>query len=404
MSKRLQKKVQTIVQYSKNVLITHCLQNGAIVAGNSSDPHYSNHTPNYMFSWPRDSAFIVYAMDMLGLSTKSEQYFVWCLEKASDANGMLWQHYAPNGLAEGFFIGELYSEKRYNKIKRYVHPHANYAQSKTMRSQLQPDGNGLLLWALHNHLRVNPKAKKRLAPLAERLANGLVHIWNKDTYKYLVFGPWEEKLGYPGVNLTYTIATSINGLDIAIRRYGARPSWVRTKNQMRKSLDSALQQKRVSAVYGRRYDRSEYKKLYSSKFGKKGFNPEIDASLFGLFWPTNQFKGAIALDALTEMTDVLERRGGIIRYPGDAYDGIFVDGSSFRTGGNAWPLLNLWASICFDVLGNTEKAEEYFNWVLERIELDIPEQITTTNKHQGPYQLAWAHAMFVIAAQRLGYI
>ncbi|PIP29584.1 hypothetical protein COX27_00690 [Candidatus Kuenenbacteria bacterium CG23_combo_of_CG06-09_8_20_14_all_36_9] len=59
--------------------------------------------------------------------------------------------------------------------------------------------------------------------------------------------------------------------------------------------------------------------------------------------------------------------------------------------------------------GEQKKAEKYFSWVLQKLEEDnygdlVPEQIFTDNGRRGVYPLAWSHAMFVLAAEKLNVI
>lgn len=77
-------KVKRLIKVSKEVLEELCLENGAIVAGNSGNPIYSKNTPNYIYVWPRDSAFICMALNILDLRSQTERFFEWCFERAID--------------------------------------------------------------------------------------------------------------------------------------------------------------------------------------------------------------------------------------------------------------------------------------------------------------------------------
>jgi len=138
----MQNKINKLIKYSKIVLNECSLENGAIVAGNPGNPKYSKDAPNYYYVWPRDASFNSVASNILGLTQNSEKFFDWCLERGCDKNGMLWQHYTPNGGPAGFFVSELYNNKKIDQISKYIHPDAKYPISNSLRSQLQPDGNG----------------------------------------------------------------------------------------------------------------------------------------------------------------------------------------------------------------------------------------------------------------------
>ncbi len=398
-------KIKQLVKTSKKVILDCCLENGAIVAGNPGNSGYLKDTPNYFYVWPRDSAFTCVALDILGMKKQVEKFFKWCSNRACDKEGLLWQHYAPNGLPTGFFISELYNNKEIKKFEKYIHPNAVYPISKSIRSQLQPDGDGLLLWALEHHIKYNKKAKDEFGELANCLANSICKIWSETNYKYLINDPWEEKIGYPGVNLTYTIATSIYGLSAADKLYGKKKIWTKTKESMEKTIQKAFDKNgNISAVFGPKYTQKNYKKLFSKMFSVGKFNPEIDASLFSVIWPAKLTNIKNQKNMLKTLIEKLDKKGGIIRYPGDSYDGIFIEGSSFRKGGNAWPLLNFWAAICLNKTGRTKEALKYYNWVLNRTDKYIPEQIDNKNMHKGPSPLIWSHAMFIIASKELGFL
>jgi len=87
-----------------------------------------------------------------------------------------------------------------------------------------------------------------------------------------------------------------------------------------------------------------------------------------------------------------------MRYPGDRYDGTLR-----RAGAGAWPLLNFWMSIYYIKSGNRREARKYFDWVIERVDKKLPEQIKNNNP-SSIIPLTWSHAMFIIASKFLGYV
>jgi GH15 family glucan-1,4-alpha-glucosidase len=83
------------------------------------------------------------------------------------------------------------------------------------------------------------------------------------------------------------------------------------------------------------------------------------------------------------------------------YDGWVYGGMLRMKGAGAWPLLNFWMTIYYALQGNIEKAQEYFRWVLERVEKYIPEQLFDNALQISVSPLAWSHAMFLIAVSFL---
>jgi len=84
-----------------------------------------------------------------------------------------------------------------------------------------------------------------------------------------------------------------------------------------------------------------------------------------------------------------------MRYKGDKYIGKLKRGKA-----GSWPILNFWLSIYYTKLGKREKALQYFNWVVDRVEEKLPEQIKN-EKISSIIPLAWSHAMFIIAGKYL---
>lgn len=395
-------KVKNRISVTKQVLKDCTLENGAIISGHSGDPEYPKYAPNYMFVWPRDAAYVTIALNILGMKEKTEKFFRWCQSKAMDSNGMFWQHYTPNGLSEGFLFTELYEDRGLEKIYKFIHPDALYPISKSFRSQLQPDGNGLLLWALKKYGEYGGNIEV-FEELGKNLADGICNIWGGDSFKFTVFGLWEEKIGYPGVNLIYTLATSMRGLDIAEQLFGKKEVWSRKKNEIKEKLQPPIRNN-FKFLSGPKYEKSAYNSLFSDFFSGKNFNPELDASLLFLIWPGKILKGKKSNELLDLIEKNLTEKQGFFRYPGDTYDGIFKRGASHRTGGNSWPLLNLWTAICLSKEGEKDRSEKYYRKTLELENDKISEQVDEEGRSIGASPLAWAHALFIVATEELDYL
>lgn len=62
----MEKRLEELVESSRQVLKDVCIENGAVVAANSDKEYYPNDVANYRFVWPRDAAFTLYALDIIG--------------------------------------------------------------------------------------------------------------------------------------------------------------------------------------------------------------------------------------------------------------------------------------------------------------------------------------------------
>jgi len=411
-----QSKIKQLIKTSKKVILSCCLENGAIVAANPIKYEYPNSTPNYFYIWPADAAHVCIACDYLGLHKIPENFFEWFEKKAEGIEkGWVFQRYTVNGIAEGFMISELYSKHLQKILKKYQHPITMWGENgkyNGFKVQIQPDNYGYLLWALEEHSRYNSETSRKYGRIIKNIANGIVNIWsNKFGFKLLYHGRWEEKIGYPDIYLTHSLAMCYKGLNSAINLIGKKGRWEEIAKKMKELLLQSYNEKLeiYQAVFGPKYKRRKYEKLYSTLLKGGGFDSRFDSLVFSLIWPskvleTNE-RTKKFIEKLVEKIKIFQY--GLGRYPGDTYDGIFVNGSSNRMGGNAWPIIHFWASLVLYKLGEKEKAVKYFNWILKKIKNSsylLPEQISYSGKSRGPNPLAWSHAMFILASKELGYL
>lgn len=128
-------------------------------------------------------------------------------------------------------------------------------------------------------------------------------------------------------------------------------------------------------------------------------DPNIDASALGLVWPFAMVEAndERMLTTIQTIERVIVMDGGVHRFQFDYFDS---EGSAWE-GGGAWPVLNFWLTIVLKRAGDSAKAETYFNWVVDRVDRYIPEQIFADFRI-GITPLVWSHAMFIIAAEELG--
>ncbi|MDI6798405.1 MAG: hypothetical protein QMD12_00165 [Candidatus Aenigmarchaeota archaeon] len=346
----MEDKMKGILKMSRKVIRDCSLKNGAIVASNIYDPAYPKGVKNYYFVWPRDAAFVCVACDMLGLKKVPERFFDWCWKAEKfEERGVFYMRYYPNG-------------KMYGR-------------------QFQPDQTGSLLWAIEHHSKY--WSTRKFSDLVERAADGICSSWNGRCFRRC-YDLWEERAASPrkGENFTYSLAMCVKGLESAIKLIEQKKEWVVCRDQMRGEIERA-------------YDKNFG--YFVRKFnGKKDF--AIDSSLLGLAWPSEVIKlnDPRMVSTVEKIIEVNEtENGGIMRYKGDRYAGFLR-----REVAGAWPILNFWLSIYYSKSGDREEAFKYFNWVIERVEEKLPEQIKN-GETASITPLAWSHAMFIIAGKFL---
>ncbi|MFX1521110.1 MAG: glycoside hydrolase family 15 protein [Promethearchaeota archaeon] len=361
----MKKRISSLFLTSVNVIEDCCLENGAIVAANPTKEYYPPVASHYFYVWPRDASYICIAADIAGNEEIQEKFFNWCWNRAEDLQntGLFLEKYFVNGL-------------------KALH-------------RFQPDQTGTVLSAIWHHYNHQAKLDKSLKfeELITCLANGLCNEWRKDHFSMVTNDLWEERLTFPDLcdNFTYSLAACIHGLECACKMCidnKEREKWMSTAKQMRNLLEHHYIEEHFVRSYGKLIDRA------------------IDVSVLGLVYPFAIYDAndPKMISTVKEIEDKLVINGGVHRYQFDYYDGWVYGGMLRNKGAGAWPLLNFWMTIYYALQGNTEKAQEYFQWVLERIEKYIPEQLFDNALQVSVSPLAWSHAMFLIAISFLELI
>ncbi len=359
-----QNKIEEILKSSAQVFKDCSLPNGAIIAANTDLPYYPKRAANYHFVWPRDAAYVCAAAQKTGVKNIQEKFFKWLEDRPErfKKESLLFQNYAPNGLMHwgGF----------------------------------QPDQGGAVLWAIHEYFKDNLHAALEYETLIRRLADGLANDWHETYFFHHTVDLWEEGERHTSSvyqnNHTYSLAACAKGLELA-NILIKNDHWKEKAKKMKERIDFNFSKKADRFLRNRGDEVADY---------------NVDASLLGLCWP---FKIIDADDermikTVAKIEEELVIDGGVHRFENDMYDG---EGSG-QEGGGAWPILNFWLAIYWSIRGEEEKANQYFEWVIKKLEEDnygslIPEQIFEDSR-QGVYPLAWSHAMFVFTAEKLGYL
>ena len=156
-----QKKIQQLINSSKQVFQDVSLPNGAIIAANTDLPYYPKRAANYHFVWPRDAAYICVAAQKVGVQIQ-EKFFDWLLDRPErfKKESLLFQNYAPNGLLHwgGF----------------------------------QPDQAGAVLWAIYEYYKDDLSKAIKYEVLIRRLADGLANDWHHKHFFHHTVDLWEE--------------------------------------------------------------------------------------------------------------------------------------------------------------------------------------------------------------------
>ena len=357
-----QSKIKQLIKTSKKVILSCCLENGAIVAANSTKSYYPKEAKNYFYIWPRDASFTCIAADILGIKDIQEKFFNWLIERAEGwkETGLFYEKYYPNGL---------------RALNRF-----------------QPDQTGMVLFAIWHHFKHDKEKVKKYKRLIINSANGICKTWKKEHFDAVTNDLWEERFTFPDLkeNFTYSLAACIKGLECA-NQFFPNKNYTDTENSMKRVLLKA----------------ANTKGYFFRSFGD--INDErIDASLLGIVWPfeivSPKTKNLLIKNTINKIKKTLVRNFGVYRYEHDEYDGWMYRTIHRKKGAGFWPLLNFWMSIVLCKMGERKEALKYYNKVLNHLEDNnfIPEQIFENNIQKSISPSCWSHAMFILASKELG--
>ena len=361
--KKSNNNINRLLQVTKELIKDCSLENGGIVAANSTKINYSAVAKNYFYVWPRDASFTCIASDVLGINDVPENFFSWCLERAEgfSKNGLFYEKYYPNGL-------------------------------KAL-ANFQPDQTGAVLFALWHHYKEDIDKASKFHKLVKIAAKGICNVWEKDHFTQVTNDLWEERFCFPDLNenFSYSLASCIKGLECA-NKLVPNERWIKTADEMKNRLGMHF----INNIG------------YFVRSCGELVDRRIDASILGLVYPFEVY-GANdrgIKSSIKEIEKKLLINGGIHRYEHDEYDGWMYETLHRKKGAGAWPLLNFWMSIYYSIKGDKKKAEKYYWWVLKKIgdKYYLPEQIFENDKQVSVSPLLWSHSMFVLASEHLGFL
>lgn len=352
-----EKQIQKLLRASKKVIKDCALTNGALVAANSRASYFPKEAKNYYYVWPRDGAYTCMAAKILGIKIQ-EPFFEWCMH------------------AQGWPSTGLFYEKY-------------YVNGKKALGNFQPDQTGSILCALHDYYQ-DKGLDRRFEKLLIRSANALCQVWKKNHFNKITQDLWEEKYSFPDLkeSFSYSLAICSKGLACAYELLGDK-KWLRVSNEMKKQIHGA-KNKRFTRSVGEFCDQ------------------RVDASLLGLVWPSACVdpKDPKMLQTIKDMEKTIAQSFGVHRYENDDYDGwMYKKNIHRKKGAGYWPLLNFWMSIYYCEKKDRKKALSYYKKPLEDVSSSyLPEQVFDNPRQKSVSPLAWSHAMFVIASQKLGFL
>ncbi len=372
--------IQKLYDKSLFIINAHIDRNGAIIASADSSIFQRFNKDHYSYSWPRDNAFIVMALDGAGFGHISRKFFEFA-SRTITRKGYFLQKYSPDGS-----FGSSW------------HPWSD--TNKNPQLPIQEDETALVIWALYNHYK-----KTKNIEFIDRMYNRLVRPAAEFmcSYRYEDTGlpmksydPWEERRGI----FTYTCATVYAGLQ------GASELAFLTGNYEEGEKYKKVAHEVKEATFKYLYDENEkrfIRSLEKVEDGKWIKDKIIDASLSAVFFtgllPFNDEKVINTMKAIEEKLWIRKGIGGLARFENDYYHRVDKELS-----GNPWIITTMWLADWYIEKGDFEKSLELLKWVVER-----QSQAGLLAEQYNPYTgeplsvipLTWSHAAFCLTVQKL---
>ena len=358
--------------YYRSILLFPLLTNyetGGIIASPEIDEGFSK-SGRYAYCWPRDSAFITRAMDILKMEKETEKFYKVFCKITQSKNGM-WEQ-------------RFYSDGR-------LAPSWGY----------QVDETASVIYGVYTHYRYtkNFKFLKENLPMCEKALDFLkryVKDLLEDTKKYHIsYDLWEM---CEGIHL-YSLSSIYCAFETMLEIYNVLGKNV-SNFENNRLKDEKISKSKVE-IEKLRTDLKHYiqEKMYDEE--KKCYvrNPEdkkMDISILGAVTPYKVFTpNEKKIENTVERINMSLRTytGGYQRFEQDHY-----------MNGNPWPIANCWMTLYYLEKGENKKAKETFDFVVKTAGLHsfLGEQVNNeTLEANWVIGLGWSHAMFIIVLEKM---
>lgn len=305
--------------------------------------------PEYRFCWPRDAAYIAYALGRCGFHVESKMFYKWC-ERAQEAEGGLYQRY----YIEARLRGPCWSS--------------------------QIDEIATVVWGVGKHFDLTGDHSfiESMWLTVKKAANFMLANINSDTNLVESVGLWEEKFGshtYSNASVYSALKTSAKIASI-IGQSNLAERWSEGAEKIKNAL--------LNLTW------NPQKEHFIKTFNPK--NESLDVSTLGLTFPFEVLPAQD--DRMKKTACAIERSfnfkaGGIGRYSEDVY-----------YGGNPWSLATLWLALYYEKLRDVNKAEQLIKLAIDHatdLKL-LPEEVNkSTGLPISAVPLAWSHAFLILA-------
>ena len=367
--------------YNKSLLIikAHIDNGGAIIASADSSIFHRFNKDHYSYSWPRDNAFIVMALDRAGYGNTTKKFFEFA-SKTLTKKGYFLQKYLPDGS-----FGSSW------------HPWID--QEGKPQLPIQEDETALVIWALYHHYKITKDIEfidRMYGSLVRPAAEFMVRYRDENGLPLESYDPWEERRGV----LTYTCSTVFAGLMSASKMAHLTGNIEESKRYEKAARE--VRQAILKYLYNKKAERF-VKMLVRDKNGNLMEDLTVDASLISVFFtgmlPPNDYRVLNTVHAIKDKLWIDFGIKGLARFEGDLYHRI-----DRYYPGNPWIITTMWLADWYIATDQIDEALKLINWAVERQSqagLLAEQYDPETGKPLSVVPLTWSHAGFCWTVQNL---
>lgn len=362
-----EEKLQQI--YQRTILLFPLLVNsetGGISAAVEIDEERTK-CGRYSYCWTRDAVFITKAMDILGMKKETEKFYKTFCKMTQSADGKWEQRFYTDGrLAPcwGYQVDETAS------VIFGVYEHYKMVQDKKF---------------LKDTLKMCEKANKFLHQYIEDL-------FNEEHRLHVSYDLWEM---HEGTNM-YSISCIFAAFEAMDHIYDAIYSEYEENRIKQEQIRAEKKKIEEKLLRIKEYIIDNFYEEERKSFVRNLEDKWIDVSMIGSVVPFHIFtpKEKKVMNTV-ETIDMTLRTytGGYKRFENDNY-----------MNGNPWTIATLWMALYHIEKGEKTKAREELTYVVKTASENalIPEQVNNdTMSPAWVIGLGWAHAMFILALDKL---
>lgn len=359
---------QEQARHSLLTIKAHCDVRGGIIASADSSI-YNYNRDYYSYVWPRDGAYALLPLILLGYRDEPKAFFKFCKDTLHP-DGYLMHKYQVDRSIGSTWHPLMHNHRKELAIQEDETASVVYAYCLYVRSS-------------HDNIFLQKTYNTLLRPMATFLSR---FIDLESGLPHASYDLWEQRFG----THSYSVAMTITALEQASQ----------LATQFRQTDDATIWQEAAQNIREQLHqmvgeDGSYVRSVLLTPQGERSTDTVVDIStLYGFGHYLSDTSDAFK-KTFTQVEEQLIRApgGGVARYVHDDY---FQEKSQYP--GNPWIVCSLWLAQLYLERGDVTKAEELIRWSLSCSLKSgvLPEQVDPEDRAPiGVAPLVWSHAEFL---------